>query len=147
MAEPTLYLFDGHNLLHAGEFAGHRELVDALASFVAGRGARGYVVFDGGGEEREVGPLSVRFAAHADDLIERLAAEHRNVEHVCLVSSDAAIRGVSGQEVRKLSSRLFLSELAPEQHRDHEQRGSGGRLRDRLDPETRERLERMRRGT
>ena len=146
MADPTLYLFDGHNLLHAGEFGDERELVDALASFVAGRGVRGYVVFDGGGEEREIGPLSVRYAAHADDVLERLAAENRKSEEVCLVSSDAAIRGVSGQEVRKLSSRLFLAELEPEQHRDHEQRGSGGRLRDRLDPETRERLERLRRG-
>lgn len=146
MADPTLYLFDGHNLLHAGRFGADRELVDALASFVAGRGARGVVVFDGGGEEREIGPLSVRYAAHADDVLERLAAEHRGSEVVCLVSSDAAVRGVSGQEVRKLSSRLFLAELEPERHRDHEQKGSGGRLRDRLDPETREQLERLRRG-
>jgi predicted RNA-binding protein with PIN domain len=146
MADPTLYLFDGYNLLHAGEFSGERELVDALASFVAGRGSRGVVVFDGGGEDRAVGPLSVRYAAHADDLLERLAAEHRLDERVCLVSSDAAIRGVSGQEVRKLSSRLFLSELEPESHREQEQAGSGSRVRDRLDPDTRERLERLRRG-
>ena len=26
MAEPTLYLFDGYNLLHAGAFSGPREL-------------------------------------------------------------------------------------------------------------------------
>jgi predicted RNA-binding protein with PIN domain len=146
MAEPTFYLFDGHNLLHAGAFGGHDELVDTLASFVAGRGARGFVVFDGKGEEREIGPLSVRYAPHADDLLERLAAEHRAAELVCLVSSDAAIRGVSGQEVRKLSSRLFLAELEPETHREREQTGAGGRVGDRLDAETRERLERLRRG-
>jgi predicted RNA-binding protein with PIN domain len=146
MPDPTLYLFDGHNLLHAGAFAGHDELVDALASFVAGRGARGVVVFDGHGEGRSVGPLEVRYAPHADDLLERLAAEHRGEESVCLVSSDAAIRGVSGQEVRKLSSALFLKELEPVRHRDHEQRGSGGRVGERIDPETRERLERLRRG-
>ena len=146
MPDPTLYLFDGHNLLHAGAFAGHEELVDVLASFVAGRGARGVVVFDGRGEERQVGPLSVRYAPHADDVLERLAAENRGGEAVCLVSSDAAVRGVSGQEVRKLSSRLFLAELEPEAHRDHEQRGSGGRVGDRLDAETRARLERLRRG-
>ena len=29
MAEPTLYLFDGHNLLHAGEFSDHAELEPA----------------------------------------------------------------------------------------------------------------------
>jgi predicted RNA-binding protein with PIN domain len=147
MADPTLYLFDGHNLLHAGSFADERQLVDTLASYVAGRGARGVVVFDGGGEEREVGPLAVRYAVHADDVLERLAAENRGTELVCLVSSDAAVGRVSGQEVRKLSSRSFLGELAPEEHREHEQRGSGGRLRDRLDPETRERLERLRRGS
>jgi predicted RNA-binding protein with PIN domain len=146
VADPTLYLFDGHNLLHAGEFAGHAELVDTLASFVAVRGAHGVVVFDGTGEERELGPLSVRYAPHADDLLERLAAEHRSSELVCLVSSDAAIRGVSGQEVRKLSSRLFLAELVPARHIEVEQSGAGGRVRDNLDPETRERLERLRRG-
>jgi predicted RNA-binding protein with PIN domain len=146
MPDATLYLFDGHNLLHAGDFGGHDELVDALASFVAGRGARGVLVFDGRGEERQVGDLSVRYAPHADDLLERLAAEHRGGEAVCLVSSDAAIRGVSGQEVRKLSSRLFLAELEPARHRDHEQRGSGGLVGDRLDAETRARLERLRRG-
>jgi predicted RNA-binding protein with PIN domain len=146
MAEPTLYLFDGYNLLHAGEFTDARELVDTLASFVAGRGVRGVVVFDGTDEERQVGPLSVRYAAHADDLLERLAAEHRMAELVCIVSSDDAVRTVSGQEVRKLTSRRFLAELQPAGHREQDQRGSGSRVGDRLDPEVRERLERLRRG-
>ena len=35
MAEATLYLFDGYNLLHAGDFRDASQLVDALASFVA----------------------------------------------------------------------------------------------------------------
>lgn len=146
MADPTLYLFDGHNLLHAGDFVGHAELIDTLASFVAVHAARGVVVFDGAGEEREIGPLSVRYAPHADDVLERLAAEHRSSEFVCLVSSDAAVRGVSGQEVRKLSSRLFLAELVPARHTEVERRGAGGRIGDNLDPEMRERLERLRRG-
>jgi len=47
--DTTLYLFDGYNLLHAGPFDDPRELVDSLASFVALRGARGVVVFDGVG--------------------------------------------------------------------------------------------------
>ncbi len=123
------------------------ELVDLLASYVAGEGARGIVVFDGSGEEQDIGPLSVRYAKHADDLLERLAAEHRLTERVCIVSSDDAVRRVSGQEVRKLTSRGFLADLAPSEHRDHEQRGSGGRVGDRLDEETREKLERLRRGT
>ena len=92
MAEPTLYLFDGHNLLHAGSFDGQRELTDVLASFVAMRGARGVLVWDGVGVDAEIGPLSVRFAAHADAVLERLAAEHRDTEEVCLVSSDFAVQ-------------------------------------------------------
>jgi predicted RNA-binding protein with PIN domain len=146
MSETTLYLFDGYNLLHASEHSDPNELVDVLASFVAERGVRGVVVFDGSGVERQVGPLSVRWAAHADDLLERLAAENRGNEQVCIVSSDDAVRRVSGQEVRKLTSRLFLAELQPARHREIDQRGAGARLGDRLDPETRERLERLRRG-
>jgi predicted RNA-binding protein with PIN domain len=140
--EPTLYLFDGYNLLHAGTFSDRTELVDLLASFVAVRGARGVVVFDGVGDEATFGTLEVRFAPHADALIERIAAERRSVERVFLVSSDAAVRGTAGQEVGKLSSKTFLKELGTPQHR--EQRPS--RLEDRLDAETRARLERLRRG-
>ena len=141
MPEPTLYLFDGYNLLHAGSFADTRELIDRLASFVALKGARGVVVFDGVGDERTHGPLEVRYAPHADAVLERLAAEHRAVETVCLVSSDAAVRGTSGQEVRKLSSGTFVADLEPvesEKARPH-------RLGERLDEATRDRLERLRR--
>lgn len=142
MADEPLYLFDGYNLLHASAFADARELVDALASFVALRGADGVVVFDGAGDDATIGPLQVRFAPHADTLIERLAAEHRDRRRVCLVSSDVAVRGTSGQEVAKISSRGFLRELRPAEQ-------PGGRrfeLAERLDDETRARLERLRRG-
>jgi predicted RNA-binding protein with PIN domain len=140
--DPTLYLFDGHNLLHAGGFADQRELTDRLADFVAVRGARGVVVFDGAGTDTELGPLSVRHAANADTLLERLAAENRDRERVCLVSSDLAVRGTSGQEVRKLSSKTFLDDLEKVEHREPE----SFRVRERLDDETRARLERLRRG-
>ena len=142
MPDTTLYLFDGYNLLHAGDYKDVRELVDRLASFVAQEGARGVVVFDGVGENTERGPLQVRYAAQADTLLERLAAEHRGREQVCLVSSDAAVRGTSGQEVRKLSSRTFLRDLGSTAH----QEPAPLRLSDRLDEETRARLERLRRG-
>jgi predicted RNA-binding protein with PIN domain len=140
--EPTLYLFDGSNLYHAGRFADREELVDALASFVALRGARGVVVFDGHGADRELGPLAVRFAPHADDVLERLSAEYRLTEAVLVVTSDAAVRGTSGQEVRKRGSRAFLAELDAASHRED----APSRVRDRLDDETRARLERLRRG-
>ena len=75
MPDATLYLFDGYNLLHAGPFADRTELVDTLASFVAISGARGVVVFDGVGEDAELGALAVRFAPDADTLLERLAVD------------------------------------------------------------------------
>jgi predicted RNA-binding protein with PIN domain len=142
VTEPTLYLFDGYNLLHAGTFHDRDELVDRLADFVAIKGARGVVVFDGGGDERDVGLLEVRYAPHADALLERLAAEHRLAERVCLVSSDAAVRGTAGQEVQKRSSSGFLSDLEPARHEET----TASRVGDRVDEETRAALERLRRG-
>ena len=143
MPEPTLYLFDGFNVLRATELEDVAALVDRLASFVALRGARGVVVFDGRGEELQVGPLAVRFAPHADELLERLAAEHRLTERVCLVSSDAEVRSVSGQEVMKRSSRSFVDDLREVGADVHPQ---PSRLADQLDEDTRARLEELRRG-
>jgi predicted RNA-binding protein with PIN domain len=141
VADPTLYLFDGYNVLHAAGLQDRQALIDDLASFVATKGARGVVVFDGVGADDSYGALEVRFAPHADALLERLAAEHRDRERVCLVSSDAAVRGTSGQEVAKISSREFASTLESVEHR--EDRPS--RVGDRIDSETRDRLERLRR--
>ncbi|MGH3010911.1 MAG: NYN domain-containing protein [Gaiellaceae bacterium] len=142
-----LYLFDGYNILHAGDFGDRRQLVDALASFVAVRGARGVVVFDGVGEDAAYGALEVRFASPADPLLERLAAEHRRDEDVWVISSDRAIRGTAGQETRRLSSKTFLRDLAAEQGSGPGQAVGPGRsqVEDALDAETKERLERFRR--
>jgi len=142
VAEATLYLFDGYNLLHAGPFAEPRELVDALAGFVATRGARGILVFDGAGEDVERGSLAVRYVPDADALLERLAAEHRERERVLLVSSDATVLGTAGRQVANVSSRTFFRDFEPPVLRDEAPAGLAGRL----DPETRERLERLRRG-
>ena len=143
MADPTLYLFDGYNLLHAGGFEDVRELRDTLASFVALRGARGVLVFDGHGANESYGPLEVRYAEHADTLLERLAAQHRTGEEVCVVSSDLTIRGTAGADVAKISSQTFLGDLERAAHRDE----TPSQLRHRIDDETRARLERWRRGS
>ncbi|MFL5960699.1 MAG: NYN domain-containing protein [Gaiellaceae bacterium] len=142
MAETSLYLFDGFNLLHAGGFGSPEELRDLLASWVAAEGARGVLVFDGEGADERRGPLEIRWARDADALLERLAAEHRGSEQVAIVSSDAAVRGTTGIEVRKVASQTFLAELA----RPTQPRSTRGDLRDRLDPDTLARLERLRRG-
>jgi predicted RNA-binding protein with PIN domain len=142
VAEPTLYLFDGFNLLHAGGFRSPEELRDLLASWVAAKGVRGVLVFDGHGADEQHGALAVRWVVDADTLIERLAAERRRGEQVAVVSSDEAVRGTSGAQVRKLSSRSFLAELTRPVHVDR----TRGDLRDRLDPATLAALERLRRG-
>jgi predicted RNA-binding protein with PIN domain len=142
MSEPTLYLFDGFNVLHAGGFGSPEELRDALASWVAGQGARGILVFDGEGKDEQLGPLTVRWAKDADTLLERLAAESRGREQVALVSSDTAVRETMALDVRKFASQTFVAEFsspaAPPVVR--------GDLRDKLDPETLSKLERLRRG-
>jgi len=109
---------------------------------VAVKGARGVVVFDGVGPDARLGPLEVRYATDADALLERLAAEHRGREQVCLVSSDSAVRGTAGQEVRKLGSRAFLGDLVTRGHEERARTDVAGRL----DEETLARLERLRRG-
>jgi hypothetical protein len=141
MADPTLYLFDGYNLLHAGGYDDPRALRDMLASYVASRGARGILVFDGVGADETIGALKVRFAGDADVLLERLAAERRDTEEVFLVSSDAAIRGTAGIKVAALSSKTFLRELELPTHTD----APRSSVQDRLDPTTRARLDELRR--
>jgi predicted RNA-binding protein with PIN domain len=141
-----LWLFDGFNVLHAGAWEDLEELRNELASFVALRGAQGIVVFDGVGDGGTYGPLEVRFAAHADQELERLAAENRARRAVTLVSSDNVVRGTAGSGVRWVTSQNFLRELGPTtteaQLEPERPRGLGGRL----DPATAERLERLRRG-
>jgi predicted RNA-binding protein with PIN domain len=142
MPDASVYLFDGYNLLHAGPFADARELADALASFVATRGARGVLVFDGAGGAAQLGPLEVRYAPDADTLLERLAAEHRDRERVVLVSSDRAVLETAGRQVAQLSSQTFFRDL----ERPTAAPAPPGALSDKLDAATREHLERLRKG-
>ena len=97
-----LYLFDGSNLLHAGGFADRaparrraREL--RRPAWRAWRRS----CSTGTARTRRSAGSSVRFAPHADDLLERLAAEQRAGESVLIVTSDNAVRVTTGQEVRK----------------------------------------------
>ena len=141
MAE--LYLFDGYNLLHAGPFADARELVDALASYVAVRGARGVVVFDGVGEDATRRPargalrraLPTRCSSGSPPSTATRA-------RVLLVTSDATVAAAAGVNVAKLSSQTFFRDFEPAEHREERPEGLAGKL----DPETRARLERLRRG-
>lgn len=137
-----LYLFDGFNLLYASPYEDVRELVDVLASFVAMKGARGVVVFDGVGDDAVRGPLEVRYAPHADTVLEKLAAEHRSTEPVFLVTSDTTVANAAGLEVAKISSRTFFRDLEPPPRQEPAPQG----LASKLDEKTRALLDRMRKG-
>ena len=80
--------------------------------------------------------------AHSPNQHDLPFIRRKDRHHVILVSSDVAVRGTSGQEVQKLSSRTFLGDLDATEHSEERPQ----RIRDRLDPDTREALERMRRG-
>jgi predicted RNA-binding protein with PIN domain len=88
------------------------------------------------------GTLEVRYAAHADTVLERLAAENRERARVLLVTSDATLAAAAGVGVAKLSSQTFLRDFEAAEHRDSRPEGLAGKL----DAETRARLERLRRG-
>ncbi len=106
------------------------------------RGAGGVVVFDGHGRDTTIGALEVRFATHADSLLERLAAERRGRERVCIVSSDRAIRGAAAAEISVVGSTGFVRDLETASRRE----ATRMPLADRLDDDVRARLERLRRG-
>ena len=143
MADPTLYLFDGYNLLHAGRVR-RRPRARRSARRLRRRPRRARRRrLRRRRRGRELGPLSVRYAPNADTLLERLAAEHRDRERVCLVSSDSAVRGTSGQEVRKLS--VARVPRRPRARRAPASPRPSGSASDSTS-ETRARLERLRRG-
>ena len=126
MAEPTLYLFDGFNLLHAGGFESTNELRDLLAGWVATKGARGVLVFDGHGDDERHGPLEVRFAPDADALIERLAAEHRQGEQKSLGEAHAYGRGGAEDDEHRGGSERLSRRQVERDDLDQSHRREGG---------------------
>ena len=131
--------------MKASAFRERQDLIDDLASYLAYKGERGIVVFDGRGDESEFGPLEVRFAASADHLIERLAVERRESHDIFVVTSDREIHGITGQSVRHCTTPEFMAELAGKPDASPSATRST-RVSETLDHATREHLERLRRG-
>lgn len=162
-----VYIVDGYNVLHAlfrgadkeEIFARRDWLADHLASFVARRGARAVLVFDGRGphssssEPIKGAPVEVVFAGGrftADTLIARRIAGRPADLQVIVVSAD--------QEVQRTASRAGVSRMTPLElgaELGGDQRGQAldsapdsttmpSRLEDKVDPETLRRLEEMR---
>lgn len=69
MAEPTLYLFDGYNLLKHRRLHGRTRARRRARELRRAEGARGVLVFDGAGSDERRGSLEIRYTAHADALL------------------------------------------------------------------------------
>jgi predicted RNA-binding protein with PIN domain len=162
-------LVDGYNVIR--QTPPYRELADddlesaraALVSDVAAYADRSYeatVVFDGrlnpvsNGVPHQVAGITVvfsRYGVDADAVIESLARAARERRHeTVVVTSDAQTQWVVlGGSVTRMSSPEFAGELraGDAEWREHSPAGSmRGRLEDRVDADTRERLSRWARG-
>jgi len=164
-----LLLVDGYNVIR--QTPPYRELAEddlesaraALVSDIAAYADRSFkatVVFDGHSNERstgtphEVAGITVVFSAYgvdADAVIESLARTSRERgEDTVVVTSDAQTQWtVLGGSVSRMSSPEFAGELRSQdaEWREHSPAGSvRGRLEDRVDATTRERLSQWARG-
>ena len=143
---PQLLVVDGYNLLHADDT--YRAL--ARRDLEA---ARRRLVFDGGGPDPGA-PAGVRveFSGHgeADTIVEALAFQSRDEGRPCVVvTSDRATRdAVLGRGVDVISSAKMLEHLDESAEEWRESSGKAHRvtIAERLDPETRARLEERARG-
>ncbi|MEI7814103.1 MAG: NYN domain-containing protein [Coriobacteriia bacterium] len=167
-ATPLLFV-DGYNVIR--QTPPYRELAAAdlesaraaLVSDVAAYADRSFdatVVFDGhlnptsNGVPHRVAGITVvfsRYGTDADAVIESLArAARERGDHTVVVTSDAQTQWVVlGGSVTRMSSPEFAGELRAQdsEWREHSPTGSThGRLEDRVDARTRERLSRWARG-
>jgi predicted RNA-binding protein with PIN domain len=150
-----VYLIDGDNVAHARGSPGDHQLarealIGDIAGWAARVGAAATVVLDGHGSDRSLGSTRVRYSRgeSADTVLERLAYRQSAEEEVTVVSSDAVVRHVAQRGgVHAMSAREFLERLgsAPESSRAEPPR-MRHQLGDRLPPEVRAALERIRRG-
>jgi len=170
-----ILIVDGYNVLRSGELYAHitaadhtheafniarQTLVTDVATY-AGSDYSATIVFDGAsnpsstGEVRDVAGVSVIFSpagVDADTVIEELArkAAEAGAHEVVVVTSDAATQWtVMRSRVTRLSAAGFCQELRVV-HQEVEEHNpallSKTTLAARLDPATRERLERLARG-
>jgi predicted RNA-binding protein with PIN domain len=123
--EPTIWLVDGYNVLHAAVLGGkdrsqwwtgarRRELLERVAGFDAN--AEVWIVFDGpddaGPESAAAGPRCV-FAASADDwLVDRVRRAEDPAE-IAVVTADRQVAGrAQGRGARVVSPKEFLARCA-----------------------------------
>jgi predicted RNA-binding protein with PIN domain len=138
-------------------------LISLLADYSALTRIRVTVVFDshrreeGKATSENISGVEVMFSgkkASADHIIERLVYEARAADEVTIATSDAVQRDMAlGKGVKTISAMLFKAQVSDALSRRDRQISDrrahsdlARRVEDRLDPRTRERLDRIRRG-
>ena len=166
-------IVDGYNMIFAWpELAALKDakledardlLVAILADYAAMTRQKVTVVFDSHrrpsaeGTEQQVSGIQVVYSgrgASADHVIERLVYEARSSDEVTVATSDALQRDIAlGKGVKTVSALVLKAQVEAAlagrdvQINDRKARSDlSRRLEDRLDPKTRERLDRFRRG-
>ena len=120
--EPTIWLVDGYNVLHAAVLGGkdrsqwwtgsrRRELLERVSGFDAD--AEVWIVFDGpddsGGADEPHGPHCV-FAASADDWLVDRVRRAEDPSEIAVVTADRKVAGrARGRGARIVSPRDFLA--------------------------------------
>jgi len=120
--EPTIWLVDGYNVLHAAVLGGQdrsewwtesrrRELLERVSGFDAD--AEIWIVFDGpddpGGADALHGPRCV-FAASADDWLVDRVRKAEDPSEIAVVTADRKVAGrARGRGARIVSPRDFLA--------------------------------------
>jgi predicted RNA-binding protein with PIN domain len=124
-SEPSIWLVDGYNVLHAGVLGGRdrsqwwteprrRELLDRVAGFDAE--AELWIVFDGSKAPDEIvdgpGPRCI-FAASADDWLVQRVRRADDPSQIAVVTSDRQVAGrVRNRGAQIVSPMDFLSRCA-----------------------------------
>src|SRR3982074_2417573 len=112
---------------------------------------------DAEASQQEVNGVQVVYSGRktsADHVIERLLFEAKAADEVTVATSDGLQRDLAlGRQIKTVSALTLKTQVDAGLSRAHQQMGDSRaksdiarRLEDRLDPKTRERLERLRRG-
>lgn len=166
-------IVDGYNIIFAWpELAALKDvkledardlLIGILSDYAAMTRQKVTIVFDSHkradatASENQVGGITVVYSGRkvsADHVIERLLFEAKPSDEVTIATSDALQRDLAlGREVKTVSAltlKLQVDAVLSQRNRQMGDRQAQSdisrRLEDRLDPKTRERLDRLRRG-
>jgi uncharacterized protein len=171
MSTQTYYI-DGYNIIHHSDSLrkllntdfeiARNKLVEKIIRWCAATGNRGILIFDGQGKRMEESPnhpatdlVKILFTSKhktADSIIERAVYKSKNKNRVIVVSADRAITDLCmGMGALVMNPQHFLTSIQESKNEtrraiSNTQTTQIGTLEDRMDPDTIEKLRKMREG-